>query len=397
MRVSSPIDRAKFSAWMDQFRWVAALVVVVSHVGGPLLVSLSQLAPEDRPSLQYAYSFIAGFAHPAVMIFFVLSGYFVGGSLCAENERQRPSATDYFSKRIVRLWIVLIPTLVLSYALTLIGTQIYPVAYSDEKYAAIGAQELVCNLAFLQNAFCLRFAGNDSLWSLFNEFWYYVVFFLLVLGFGSRESIFTRALYLCSSALIISLLTYFQFSNAFIAPYFLIWLMGVYVSYADRPRIFTSSLGAGALLLVYLTVVRLAFKASEMHGTSGVSLAVDVGTAVLFSKLLVNMKFSAQLADPILGNWNFRLAAFSYTLYCLHLPLAVFYSASMQSLFGYGHEMVASGLFEWLVVFGCFLFVIPVSYVLYYVTERNTNALRIRILQIARFSRSSPTQKHRQS
>ncbi len=35
---------------------------------------------------------------------------------------------------------------------------------------------LLCNAAFLQTAACPQFAANGALWSLFNEFWYYMLF-----------------------------------------------------------------------------------------------------------------------------------------------------------------------------------------------------------------------------
>lgn len=375
MNLSRPYQEQNFSEWMDQFRWIAALIVAISHIGGPLLVALSAMPAEQRPVPQYFYSFIAGFAHQSVIIFFVLSGYFVGGALCFEANKREPEALSYFSKRLSRLWVVLIPTLVISYILYKIGYSLAPIVYDTRKDNAVDFNTFSCNIFFMQNVFCTRFASNDSLWSLFNEFWYYVSFFFIVLGMVSKSLIKKITMFAIAICFLV-FFSLFQFSNAPLIPYMFIWLSGVYIAWAGKPKYLTSPYMAGGLLITYLVLTRVILGTSNMHGTSLISFVADFGLTLLFVKLLINMKFSNYLPRPILGKTNIFLASFSYTLYCIHLPLALFYSAVTYYLWGLGHEMIADTFIEWLVVFGCIVIVIISSYLLSLVTEKHTNTIR---------------------
>ena len=66
------------------------------------------------PSLWYqAFAFFTGFAHQAVVVFFLLSGWLVGGTLL-NKYRDKHSFISYGIDRITRLWIVLIPAFVLT-------------------------------------------------------------------------------------------------------------------------------------------------------------------------------------------------------------------------------------------------------------------------------------------
>ena len=72
---------------------------------------------------------ITGLGHQAVLVFFVLSGYFVGGSVVDGFQRRRFSWTGYGIARLSRLWTVLLPALLLTLVLDTLGTQFSPTAY----------------------------------------------------------------------------------------------------------------------------------------------------------------------------------------------------------------------------------------------------------------------------
>lgn len=57
---------------------------------------------------------ITGMGHSAVLIFFALSGYLVGGTMLSRMLAGQFSALDYWSRRMVRLWIVVLPALALT-------------------------------------------------------------------------------------------------------------------------------------------------------------------------------------------------------------------------------------------------------------------------------------------
>ncbi len=92
---------------LDLLRACAALEVVSSHLRTFLFKNLPAL--QDPSVVAKVFYYLTGFAHEAVVVFFVLSGYFVGGSVIASK------GVDfwprYLVQRVSRLWIVLIPSL----------------------------------------------------------------------------------------------------------------------------------------------------------------------------------------------------------------------------------------------------------------------------------------------
>lgn len=67
--------------WLDLIRGCSALIVCLGHLRNAILVDYSVLV---NPSIIIkAFYAITGFGHQAVMVFFVLSGYFVGGGSVA--------------------------------------------------------------------------------------------------------------------------------------------------------------------------------------------------------------------------------------------------------------------------------------------------------------------------
>jgi peptidoglycan/LPS O-acetylase OafA/YrhL len=65
--------------YLDLARGVAALLVAISHLRAFSFVDFHQA---DHPRLIWScFYFLTGFGHQAVMVFFVLSGFLVGGTV----------------------------------------------------------------------------------------------------------------------------------------------------------------------------------------------------------------------------------------------------------------------------------------------------------------------------
>lgn len=65
--------------WLDLIRYVAALLVVVGHFRTNLFLNYNDLLLSQQSiMMQWAYC-MTSLAHACVLIFFVLSGYLVGG------------------------------------------------------------------------------------------------------------------------------------------------------------------------------------------------------------------------------------------------------------------------------------------------------------------------------
>ena len=299
------------SVLISLLRGSAAVIVAAAHVRAIMYPGLRTIS--DPPLWFQGFAFVTGFAHQAVLIFFVISGWLVGGSLL--NKLGMPGALlDYAIDRITRLWTVLIPT----FALTLlfgfaagvvnIGTMDYS---STNEYSAL---VFVGNLFGLQRVFLPDFGGNFALWSLTNETWYYVLFPLLVLLFTTRKQMSRAASVLAVLAIITVL-------PSAVTAYFLIWLLGVAFS---RIRIEC----APALRLVWLALLLAVATCFRLTGTlddfSTDTLWQDVILSMIFLCFLSSLQFQAaptsRLVDPLARAGRF-LAEFSFSLYVLHVPL----------------------------------------------------------------------------
>lgn len=69
--------REERNLWLDLIRGSSALLVCLGHLRNAMLVDYSTLV---HPNIAIkAFYALTSFGHQAVMVFFVLSGYFVGG------------------------------------------------------------------------------------------------------------------------------------------------------------------------------------------------------------------------------------------------------------------------------------------------------------------------------
>ncbi|MEN9840438.1 MAG: hypothetical protein RL376_238, partial [Verrucomicrobiota bacterium] len=181
---------SKPNAILNLMRGLASLVVLAGHIRLFLFCNYNELsAPSFFVKLFY---YITGFGSQAVVIFFVLSGYLVGGSVL--NTRRPGFWPHYLLQRLSRLWVVLIPCLVITFILNKIGMHTGGVDYlagidnppiyaAPDKPVELGLANFFSNLAFLQTIAAPVFGDNQPLWSLSNEFMYYLLFPLVIFGF----------------------------------------------------------------------------------------------------------------------------------------------------------------------------------------------------------------------
>src|SRR5579859_1562974 len=97
---------------LDMARGLAALAVLLGHLRSFVFVSYGDL-PSHTP-LDTLVWLVTGFGHQAVMIFFVLSGFFITRSIVVDDRGRGFSWPIYLTKRLTRLWIVLVPCLMLT-------------------------------------------------------------------------------------------------------------------------------------------------------------------------------------------------------------------------------------------------------------------------------------------
>jgi peptidoglycan/LPS O-acetylase OafA/YrhL len=364
-----------FSGWIDLFRGMAALAVVFSHVRVLFLASMAAgiaIAPVSK--MLY---FLSGYGHTAVTVFFVLSGFLVGGAAIRLMREGRWSWGRYALQRGTRLYVVLIPALVLTLAWDFAESQrsAGQVPNDDTAKAIISSPEIEENTStstFLGNALYLQtisvpsLGSNTPLWSLANEFWYYVLFPLLWLGLSRNSTGLASRLVCLAAAVGIGV-----FVGKSIALYFSIWLLGCFVWLVPEWPILHRTVWrrlavalAAAGFLSALLAIRL------VRGWSDYPLDLLVGST--FALLLYCMKHSrAHVSVPLVHKGVTSLAGFSYTLYLVHLSPLVFLRACLT------YETAwPSGPIAWVEVFVIMLLVCVYAYFVSLLTERHTDRLR---------------------
>jgi peptidoglycan/LPS O-acetylase OafA/YrhL len=157
------------SVFLDLVRFLAAVTVVLSHMLGPEFST-------------FGFKGSAGLGVFAVGIFFVLSGYVIVFTI----DKTNPSLREYLCARLGRIYSVLVPGLILTYALRALGMGIFPAAYRSYGQISMGLGALPKTvfscLTFLNQTQFLRASPptNGPIWSLGFEVPYYLFFAALM-------------------------------------------------------------------------------------------------------------------------------------------------------------------------------------------------------------------------
>ncbi|WP_175354522.1 MULTISPECIES: acyltransferase [unclassified Hyphomonas] len=357
---------------IDLIRFLAAAQVTWSHVW---LVITPNLTPEMGP-LWRAVFLTASFGQDAVRIFFVISGYWITRSVLRRIAADRWSWSSYLTDRLTRLWIVAVPALLLGGLLDILGRYVFDFSiYSnyailDEAPIDLGERLTVPaflgNIAFLQNIFYDTFGSNFPLWSLANEFWYYLWFPALILLLRQRAVI----------PGLMAFITFILFFDSNVSGAFGIWLIGsaVYVftefvggQLRQLPMVTRYGLGglAGLVFLSALGFTRVVESSWLMDG-----LVVGAGFGVFLCAVILFDLGIPALARPgaVYG------AGASYSLYVCHFPAMLMAIAILQqfSTFGVNLTTLFVALSLTLVLFG-------VGWGFSRMTENHTAFLRSKI------------------
>lgn len=310
------------SLLISLMRGLAALQVAAAHLRAEVFPGLRDIA---SPPVHYQLlAFATGFAHQAVVVFFLISGWLVGGSLLDKLGRGSgaPHVTaaeyvspwrDYAIDRLTRLWTVLVPALLLMLLVGILTATVDPARAdfgADNEYSA---SAFAGNLVGLQTVTVKNFGGNYALWSLANETWYYVQFPLLLIMFTSRNRVIQAGV----AAVLVGLGASLPLP---ITLYFALWLLGAAFS---RIRIECSN-GARIALLAVAAGCSMYFR---MRGSNDdlnpASFLQDLVYSLPLLALLSSLQAPVAARSPhvrIVARVAHVLSEFSFTLYVTHIP-----------------------------------------------------------------------------
>lgn len=369
--------RGDASVHLDALRAFAAFSVLLNHWRDANLIDYSKLGYHN-PLLALGY-FVTGLGHQWVIVFFVMSGYLVGGSVLSSFQRNTWSWRGYLLTRLTRLLIVLVPALLLGAAWDWTGMHLnnFPALYSGKA----GLNELTAdvhktltpgimlgNLAFLQTialpgmhgSRLPAFGTNGPLWSLTNEFWYYIAFPLLVMLLAKN----TRWISRLGLASLIALWGWFVGSS--IVWLAIPWLIGVVITFLPAELrlsvAWKRTIVAGALGIVTagLAIAKL-FPGTITDVALGVAVAFLVWTFVTCTSGALPHAYE-KVAQ--------RGARSSYTLYLVHVPLLIFLTASFHL------SRVEPAFIPVLARSSVLIIIMIYAQAVYMLFERNTDAVR---------------------
>jgi len=348
-------------SWMDVLRTSAAVLVAVSHVRDILW---RDALPSD-PFVWKGFFLLTGFGHIGVVVFFVLSGFWITRSVMKRIDQPR-FWSNYLIDRVSRLWIVLIPVLIIGGALDWVGVTWWQTAnytatsgmhsLSHPVADSLGLTEAIGSLLFLSKISVLPLGSNGPLWSLAYEFWYYLWFpALAFFAFRRKVSLPLAAVGLA-------------FISGDLVFGFLSWLMGsalhfILQRYEKNPRLPWERILFIASFLIFLVLLFTARVVQKAW--------IDPMLAASFAFFLlgmcrVNLRFPV-LLQPIatFGSGS------SFSLYALHFPLAMAITAWLTAGVRQEPSLILFGQ-----TMGIMAFLLVAAFVFSRLTETNTDVLR---------------------
>jgi peptidoglycan/LPS O-acetylase OafA/YrhL len=355
------------SDFLNYSRWVAAWLVVASHLRGICLMDYSAKIG-NNPFLQGFY-FLTGFGHQAVIVFFVISGFLVGGKVLQLQIHDKFCWKEYLADRFSRIYPAYFGALLLVALLDSVASKYLNAAgLYDLGFGApiptipfnfserLNLASFLGNTVFLQTIYFPVFGSNSPLWSLAYEWWYYLLFPLLCLVFlAPRKMGKVTALLLC--VVILGVLT------ADILWLGIYWLAGAALSKINQ---------AVATLPAWISLLAALIYSRTQEST--VPRLEDSLIALAYCLVLNSAKgWDRRLPFSRMAEWG---ASFSYSVYLVHFPIILFTVSLLYQATGWGMRMNPSGpiIALWGVLFGA---LIGICWLFYNLTEKKTAQLRI--------------------
>ena len=294
------------SLHLDVLRVLAAMVAVLCHLGQ---------VPVDGLGV---FSGVSQWGHQAVMVFFVLSGFVIHHAARSGDQTFESFATS----RITRIYSVVIPCIALTVLCDQIGMRLAPGLYTYfeiEQAQGSPAARVLWSLFMLNESWLrLRMFSNLPYWSLCFEVWYYVLFAAWFYCAGRTRVVVIAVACLLAGPRILLLLP--------------VWIMGA-LAYRETVSAKWRVGVAGLAFLQPIAVIGVWFTV-DLPVPAAVSdyvVGLSVAAHLMAAKRLDGVLYAAQKRFEPVVRW---VAARSFTLYLLHMPLMYLLMAACEPLAG---------------------------------------------------------------
>jgi hypothetical protein len=341
--------------WLDWFRFIAALIVVTGHTKDQLFVKFADLNPESRNIFSAIFYMCGKLGNEAVMIFFVISGFLVGGAALQRFSHNTFLLRSYVIDRTTRIMIPLIPAIILT-----AGMELY-------LFGSAQWMNIFGSLFSLQGILFPTLLENEALWTLSYEVWFYILIGAVALYADNK----------CWGWLLLlaSLLVFTKLE----AHYLFCWIIGA-IAFQYRPKkIIPQLIIIGIILIIYGSFAKQINRGSESFDIGGLQsfipsmaaarIIFSCGFAIILQQLIM-MQPKNKLTINI-DNLGTKLATFSYTLYLIHSPIIRLFKYKF-GITGIKDINLPTMMIYFTAVISCF----AVTGIMYLLFEKNTGRIR---------------------
>jgi peptidoglycan/LPS O-acetylase OafA/YrhL len=295
---------------LDALRGVAALVVVVGHAVGALFVNTNM-------AVVISFGILA---RAAVIVFFVLSGFVIGGSIKASLRAGRFSFVRFGLNRLTRIYPAYLLALLLAWLVAALRQ--HDLIRSVQPFIAepmtLSAVNLVRDAVFLFGSGTPMQNANAPVWSLRIEVICYVVAGLLALAAQAGGAM--RIAFLAAAAALAAVGVIRLDSAVLGFCAFGVGAMAAFIPVPNR-RLFMQLFGLLALVLLAV-LAWLPLQAEDpVAVVRSLNFTIFQIATVVASALVIGVIAEETRDRP---HWTVRLAPlapFSYTLFITHVPL----------------------------------------------------------------------------
>lgn len=337
--------------WLDLIRVISALLVVMVHVRCEFINTYTQLEVESQNLFTQFFFFANSFGTQAVLIFFILSGFLVGGRTIERILDKSVNLKDYIIDRSVRIFTPLIASIVL----IVIIDQFTKTPHS--------IWELIGNLLGLQGV--LVGDAGGVFWTLAYEIWFYVLIGAIIcLTISKNKSLGFTSIFLA--------LVVFANIKTYLLFFLILGIIGYYLSKNKLPK-----------YIVYVSIIvcitswilinfasetlvkdRLTF---DLISIQSLSLIFGASITIVISQI-VNIKPTGKLSK--LDKIGSKLSVFSYSLYITHYQCCrIMHFIGVPKLSDVNISTILWFVFE---IICCIIF----AYIFYLLTEKHTNKIK---------------------
>ncbi len=306
----------KLSNYLDIVRVIASFAVLFQHLS---------MYNND------VFAFFSNYGHPAVMAFFILSGYVIA---YVADQREK-NFNIYLKHRFARLYSVMVVAWLLTILLDVVGPSINNQSYEGLIPTDNALVRILAHLFFLQQSWfvSIQFFSNQPLWSLAYEFWYYILFGLLFLYKGKYK--------------IPLIVVTVMIMGPIILVYGLIWFAGAYLYQLHKKKVTLNPTLASYVFLLTIPAIfsypywNQSVLPDVLPSLGTLSLRTYLDDIIFATFILINIFFfrysdlSFNLITPLIR----FLSGISFALYVFHFPLMLFFKAIFERYFDLSDEL----------------------------------------------------------